>query len=95
MTGGLQPAETCRDAVATAGWLTVHSVDCLRGQPRRTGSRPATPHHFLPNASTRTVILATSRSARAGQVAAPLVSGNIGSCPVFTEGSALDMNRVR
>jgi GT2 family glycosyltransferase len=32
---GLLPAETWRDAVATAGWLVVHSVDCLRGQARR------------------------------------------------------------
>lgn len=34
-TLGLLPRETWRDAVATAAWLTVHSVDCLRGQARR------------------------------------------------------------
>ena len=32
---GLLPTETWRDAVATAGWLALHSVDCLRGQARR------------------------------------------------------------
>ncbi len=32
---GLLPTETWRDALATAGWLAVHSVDCLRGQARR------------------------------------------------------------
>ena len=32
---GLLPRETWRDAVATAGWLALHSVDCLRGQARR------------------------------------------------------------
>lgn len=26
--------ETWRDAVATAGWLARHSVDCLRGSQR-------------------------------------------------------------
>lgn len=26
--------ETWRDAVATAGWLALHSVDCLRGSQR-------------------------------------------------------------
>jgi GT2 family glycosyltransferase len=32
---GLLPTETWRDALATAGWLALHSVDCLRGQARR------------------------------------------------------------
>jgi GT2 family glycosyltransferase len=33
---GLLPAESWRDAVATLAWLTVHAVDCVRGQARRT-----------------------------------------------------------
>ena len=32
---GLLPAESWRDAVATAGWLSLHAVDCLRGGARR------------------------------------------------------------
>jgi GT2 family glycosyltransferase len=32
---GLLPAESWRDAVATAGWLALHAVDCLRGGARR------------------------------------------------------------
>ena len=32
---GLLPAESWRDALATTGWLTLHSVDCLRGSVRR------------------------------------------------------------
>jgi hypothetical protein len=62
---------------------------------RRTGPRPATASHFLPNASARTVILATARCRPPGQPTAPLVGGNIGSCAVFTESFGLDMNRVR
>ena len=62
---------------------------------RRTGPRPATPSHFPPNASARTVILATARCNRPGQPTAPLVSGDFTSWAVFTESFGLDMNRVR
>jgi len=31
----LLPAESWRDALATTGWLILHSVDCLRGSVRR------------------------------------------------------------
>ena len=38
MTEGLGrlPTEGWRDTLATAGWLTLLSVDCLRGQPDQT-----------------------------------------------------------
>jgi GT2 family glycosyltransferase len=32
---GLLPAESWRDAAGTVGWLSLHAVDCLRGQARR------------------------------------------------------------
>ena len=61
----------------------------------RSRPRPAGPGHFLLNASTRMVILATARSCPGRRQAPSLVSSNVGSYAVFTESFALDMNRVR
>jgi hypothetical protein len=41
---GLPPTETWRDALATAGGLALHSIDCLRGQAPRLLSPGAGAH---------------------------------------------------